>query len=76
MEISATILVSKTIAAGLPKNPAHVEECIREAESAMNVKALERRRIVSGRPRLVEIRDSAIAKDQLELRFQAPTRSL
>jgi hypothetical protein len=76
MEISATILVHREVAAGLPKHPEHVEECIREAESAMNVKALERHRIVSGRPRLVEIRDSAIAKDQLELRFQAPTRSL
>lgn len=76
MEIAATILVSKTIAAGLKANPDHAAECLREAEATMNAKALERRRIVSGMPRLHDVRDSSLGKDLVELTFRAPTRAL
>lgn len=76
MEIAATVMISKAIAEGLKANPDHVTECLREAEAAMNAKALERRRIVSGTPRLHDVRDSALSKDLVELRFLAPTRSI
>jgi len=74
MEIESRILVNKAIASGLKANPDHVAECIREAEAAMNVVALERRRIVNGIPRLYDVRDSALSKDSVELTFRAPTR--
>jgi hypothetical protein len=76
MEIESRILVNKTIASGLKANPDHVAECIREAEAAMNVVALERRRIVNGIPRLYGVRDSALSKDSVELTFRAPTRAI
>jgi hypothetical protein len=76
MEIESTLLVNKTIAANLKANPAHVSECLREAEAAMNVKALERKRIVNGTPRLHDVRDSALSKDHVELTFRAPTRAI
>lgn len=76
MEIAAIIIVNKAIAAGLKANPDHVAECLREAEATMNLAALERHRIVSGTPRLQDVRDSAIAKDCVELRFHAPTRAI
>ena len=76
MEIAAIVLVSKAIAEGLKANPDHVAECLREAEAAMNAKALERRRIVSGTPRLHEVSGSSISKDLVELRFLAPTRAV
>ena len=76
MEIESKLLVNKTIAAGLKSNPAHVAECIREAEASMNVVALERKRIVNGIPRLHEVRESALRKDCVELTFRAPTRAI
>ena len=76
MEIESTLLVNKAIAAGLKSNPAHVSECLREAEAAMNAKALERKRIVSGLPRLHDVRNSALTKDCVELTFRAPTRAI
>jgi len=76
MEISAILLVTKTIAAGLKANPEHVQECLREAEATMNTEALKRKRIVSGTPRLHEVRDSSFGKDLVELRFHAPTRAI
>jgi hypothetical protein len=76
MEIAATILVNKTIAAGLKANPDHVAECLREAEATMNTVALERHRIVNGTPRLHDVRNSAIGTDLVELTFHAPTRAI
>ncbi|MCY1241367.1 hypothetical protein D9M72_542640 [compost metagenome] len=76
MEIAATILVNKAIAARLKANPEHVAECMREAEATMNTKALERHRIVNGTPRLHSVQDSAIGKDLVELTFRAPTRAI
>jgi hypothetical protein len=76
MEIESRLLVTKTIAAGLKANPEHVHECIREAEAAMNVIALERRRIVNGTPRLHDVRNSAISNEHVELTFRAPTRTI
>lgn len=76
MEIESKLLVNKTIAAGLKSNPAHVAECIREAEASMNVVALERKRIVNGTPRLHDVRESALSKDCVELTFRAPTRAI
>lgn len=76
MEIESTLLVTKAIAEGLKANPAHVTECLREAEAAMNTAALERRRIVNGTPRLHEVRASALSRDHVELTFRAPTRAI
>ena len=76
MEIEASLLVTKTIAAGLKANPAHVHECLREAEATMNTEALKRRRIVNGTPRLHEVRNSAISAEHVELTFRAPTRPI
>jgi len=76
MQIESKLLVNKTIAAGLKSNPEHVAECIREAEAAMNVIALGRKRIVNGTPRLHEVRESALSKDCVELTFRAPTRAI
>jgi len=76
VEIEASLLVTKTIAAGLKANPAHVQECLREAEATMNTEALKRRRIVNGTPRLYEVRNSAISADHVELMFRAPTRAV
>jgi hypothetical protein len=76
VEIAATILVNKAIAAGLKANPAHVAECLREAEDTMNTVALARHRIVNGTPRLHDVRNSSISKDLVELTFRAPTRSI
>lgn len=76
MEISATLLVTKTIAAGLKANPGHVQECIREAEASMNAVALKRGRMVNGVPRLHSVDNSAISNDHVELTFRAPTRAV
>jgi hypothetical protein len=76
MEIESKLLVSKAIAAGLKANPAHVAECIREAEASMNVIALERRRMVAGTPRLHDVRNSALSNEHVELTFRAPTRTI
>ena len=76
MQIESKLLVNKAIAAGLKSNPEHVAECIREAEAAMNVIALGRKRIVNGTPRLHEVRESALSKDCVELTFRAPTRAI
>jgi len=76
MEVESKLLVNKTIAAGLKSNPSHVTECLREAEAAMNVVALARKRIVNGTPRLHEVRQSALSKDSVELTFRAPTRAI
>lgn len=76
MEIAATLLVNKTIAAGLKANPEHVAECLREAEATMNTQALERHRVVNGTPRLHDVRNSAISTDLVELTFHAPTRPI
>lgn len=76
MRVFTALLVDKKIAEGLKQHPEHVELITREAETAMNQTALERRRMIVERPKLVEIRESAIAKDQLELRFEANTRSI
>lgn len=76
MEIGAKIFVTKAVADCFPSNPAHVEECVREAEATMNVEALKRKRVVSARPRLVSIEQSALGADLLELLFHAPTRAV
>lgn len=76
MEISATLLVTKTIAAGLKANPAHVQECVREAEATMNTVALTRGRMVNGVPRLHSVDNSAISNEHVELTFRAPTRAI
>jgi len=76
MEIAATILVTKAIAANLKANPDHVQECIREAEATMNTMALQRKRVVSGTPRLHEVRSSALSNELVELTFRAPTRAI
>lgn len=76
MEIESKLLVNKTIAAGLKANPDHVQECLREAEATMNMVALKRGRMVNGAPRLYDVRDSALAKDCVELTFRAPTRAI
>lgn len=76
MEIEAKLLVTKTIAAGFKANPDHVTECLREAEATMNAKALERKRIVAGTPRLHDVRDTPLGKNLVELTFRAPTRSI
>lgn len=76
MEVSATLLVTKAIAAGLKANPEHVQECIREAEASMNTVALKRGRIVNGTPRLHSVEGSAISNDHVELTFRAPTRAV
>lgn len=76
MDVGVTIVVSKAIAEGLKSNPDHVQECVREAEASMNVVALERKRVVSAVPRLVQVSDSSFGKDLVELRFQAPTRAV
>jgi hypothetical protein len=76
MEIESTLLVNKAIASGLKSNPAHVAECVREAEATMNTKALERHRIVSSTPRLHDVKGSALGNDLIELTFRAPTRSI
>jgi len=76
MEIESKLLVTKAIAAGLKANPAHVHECIREAEATMNVVALQRKRIVNGTPRLHEVANSAISAEHVEMTFRAPTRAI
>lgn len=76
MEIEVTLLVTKAIAEGLKANPAHVHECVREAEAGMNAEALKRRRLVSSTPRLHTISQSPISKQHLELTFRAHTRSI
>lgn len=76
MEVESKLLVNKAIAEGLKANPDHVQECLREAEAAMNVVALERKRIVNGTPRLHDVRESALSKDHVELTFRAPTRAI
>lgn len=75
MEIAAKIIVTKAIAEGFQAHPEHVEECVREAEATMNVEALKRRRMVSERPRLVDIGQSTFGDDLLELTFHAQTIS-
>lgn len=76
MEIESKLLVTKAIAAGLKANPAHVAECLREAEATMNTVALKRGRMVNGTPRLYEVANSAISNDHVELTFRAPTRAV
>jgi hypothetical protein len=76
VKVFATLMVDKRIAEKLKSNPDHVELITREAETSMNVTALERRQVIAERPKLVQITESAIAKDQLELRFEAHTRSI
>ena len=75
MDVGVTIVVSKAIAEGLKSHPEHVQECIREAEASMNVVALGRKRVVAAMPRLVDVRDSSLGRDLVEIRFQAPTRA-
>lgn len=76
MQIESTLLVTKTIAAGLKANPDHVQECVREAEAAMNMVALKRGRMVNGVPRLHGVDGSAISGEHVELTFRAPTRAI
>ena len=76
MDVSAKVLVTKNVAAGLKRNPSHVRECMAQAEAAMNATASERGRRIAHAPRLVEVRTSEVASDLVELRFQAATQSI
>lgn len=76
MDVSAKVIVTKAIASGFSKNPAHVRECMAQAEAAMNEVAAERGRRISHAPKLIDTSSSALGTDLVELTFQAATRSL
>jgi hypothetical protein len=76
MKVYAELAVSKQIAAGLNRNPAHVQECIQQAEIELNMVAMERKCVIAERPKLVQISDSALVPDMIVLKFEAETRSL
>ena len=71
-EVQAKVLVTKTVAEGMPSNPEWVRECMRSAAESMDELALERGRITSEPPRLVDSRDTRLG--YVELTFTAPTR--
>lgn len=74
MQVEAKVLVAEKVAASLPSHPERVQECMLEAEQAMNALAAERHRITSEPPRLIEHRSNGLGF--VELTFHAETRPI
>lgn len=73
MQVDAKVLVAKEIAESFPARPDRVRECMTQAEAAMKALAAERRRHLSGLPRLDDMRETGLGF--MELRFVADTES-
>lgn len=71
MQVSASVLVTKTIAEGLPSRPDWVKECMDQAASSMNELAAERHRHITAPPQLADARDTRLG--YVELTFFADT---
>ena len=69
--VEAIVLVKSEIAETLPSRPDRVEQCMLEAEEAMNDLAADRGRVTSDPPRLVEHRPTGLGL--VALTFQADT---
>ena len=74
MQVEAKVLVTEQIAQSLPAHPERVQECMLEAEQAMNELAGERKRVTSEPPRLIDSRKTGLG--YVELTFHADTRSI
>lgn len=71
MQVSAKVLVTKTIAEALPSRPDFVKQCMDSAAESMNELAAERHRHISTPPQLADARDTQLG--YVELTFFAET---
>lgn len=71
MQVSAKVLVTKTIAEGLPSRPDWTKKCMDEAAASMNELAAERHRHITAPPQLADARDTRLG--YVELTFFAET---
>lgn len=71
MQVSASLLVTKAIAEGLPSRPDWTKQCMDQAADAMSELAAERHRHITGPPRLADARDTRLG--YVELTFFAET---
>ena len=74
MQAEAKVLVTEQIAESLSSRPDRVQECMLEAEQAMNEFAADDGRTTSEPPRLVSHRKNGLGF--VELTFHAETRPL